>query len=371
MYVMKRAFFNIVVATFFLQVVSGNPAAARAGLMAWPSKVDLAVEAGGTKSGFITVQNQGLNKIHLKAVLMNCRMTEDGSIIYTNKNVSFGCKQWLKVEPQEFDLSPRTNIQILYSIEIPKNAQGTYMAVILFNDNIFDSGDYQNLAGALVIENVPGTGQRNADISELSFLKGIGGGNVSAVVAINNKGSLICTPTGSLEIIDVARGTKTSFGLNREKEPVLPFSLRRYQIPLEGLYNGQYKVLAVVDYQGGEILQGEATVTITAGELVSHQGRVLPGRAKPGGQQEAVRKESGAEPPARSVKPGGQTAAPSLSAGEAEQLNKDAVKLYSEGDYEKALVLWQKILRSNPGHAAAKKGAERARQKIEALKKAR
>ena len=363
-YVMKRAFFNIAVATFFLQVISGNPAAARAGLMAWPSKVDLAVEAGGTKSGSITVQNQGLNKIHLKAVLMNCRMTEDGSIIYTNKNVSFGCKQWLKVEPQEFDLSPRTNIQILYSIEIPKNAQGTYMAVILFNDNIFDSGDYQNLAGALVIENVPGTGQRNADISELSFLKGTGGGNVSAVVAINNKGSLLCTPTGSLEITDIARGTKTSFGLNREKEPVLPFSLRRYQIPLEGLYNGQYKVLAVVDYQGGEILQGEATVTINAGELISQSNRTVAGRAKGGDQasSEGQKKIPGTVEPKNSS---------SLSSAEVEALNREAVKFYSEGDYEKALIQWQKVLRADPGHNGAKNGAERARKKIEALKKAR
>jgi hypothetical protein len=363
---MNRTAFIIVFSALMLQLAAEVPAQATPGLMAWPSKVDLSVKAGGNKTGSISVQNQGLNKVRLKVTIMNCRMTVDGAIIYTNKNVSFGCSQWLRTEPSEFNLSPHASQQVFYAIDVPQTAQGTYMAVILFETNA-STGDYQNLPGTLVVENVPGTGHRNADISELSFLKGTGGGNVSAVVAINNKGSLLCTPTGSLEITDIARGTKTSFGLNREKEPVLPFSLRRYQIPLEGLYNGQYKVLAVVDYQGGEILQGEATVTITAGELVSHQGRVLPGRNKPGGQQPATAKETSD----RVAKPASPAPGPALSAGEVEQLNKDAVKLYSEGDYEKALALWQKILRSNPGHVAAKKGAERARQKIEALKKAR
>jgi hypothetical protein len=245
------------------------------------------------------------------------------------------------------------------------------MAVILFDENTVDNGDYQNLVGALLIENVPGTGQRNADITELSFLKGVGGGNVSAIVGINNKGPLICTPSGNLEVIDIAKGSKVSFPINNEKEPVLPFSLRRYQIPLEGLYNGQYKVLVMVDYQGGEILQGEATVSITAGELISQKGRVLPGKTKPGSSQQVANKEPETEPRPRAPRSSGQPAGPVLSPAEVEQMNKEAVKLYAEGDYEKALALWQKVLRASPGHAAAKKGAERAKQKIEALKKAR
>jgi hypothetical protein len=367
---MNRTVFNIVFSALMIQLAAEVPAQATPGLMAWPSKIDLTVKAGDTKSGFITVQNQGLNKVRLKVTIMNCRMTEDGAIIYTNKNVSFGCSQWLKVEPAEFNLSTRANQQVFYAIDVPQNAQGTYMAVILFETNV-SNGDYQNLPGALVVETVPGTGQKKADLTELSFEKGVGGGNASAVLGISNTGSLMCSPTGSLEITDIKRGGKVSFAINREKEPVLPFSIRRYRIPLEGLYNGQYKVLAVVDYQGSEILQGEAAVTINAGELISQSNRVLPGRAKAGGQPQSSGGQAKPEKQNNVSRPVEPKAAPLLSPAEIEELNRGAVKFYSEGDYEKALDQWQKVLRADPGNGGAKNGAQRARQKIEALKKAR
>lgn len=364
---MNRTTLKIILAVLVMDLWTGRPASASAGLMVWPSKIEISANAGGSKSGVINVQNQGLNKARLKVNTMNCRMDEDGSIVYTNKNVPFGCKQWLRVEPQEFEIKPGVSIQLLYTIDIPGNAQGTFLAAILLDGSSRNADDSRDLPGTLIVGTIAGTGQKAADLTELKFEKGAGGGNASAVLSVTNTGSLICVPTGSLEVTDVNRGGKVSFAINREKEPVLPSFLRRYRIPLEGLYNGQYKVLAVVDYKGGEILQGEATVTITAGELVSHQGRVLSGRNKPGGQQTATAQEPGG----RAAGPSNPAPGPALSAGEIEQLNREAVKLYSEGDYEKAMAQWQKILRSSPGHTAAKKGADRARQKIEALKKAR
>lgn len=360
---MNRILFAIVFSVMMIQLAAEVPAQATPGLMAWPSKIDLSVKAGGAKTGYVNVQNQGLNKVRLKVNIMNCRMSEDGAIIYTNKNVSFGCSQWLKVDPAEFNLSPRASQQVLYSIEVPQSAQGTYMAVILFETNV-SNGDYQNLPGALVVENVPGTGQKRADLTELSFQKGIDGGNANAVLGISNSGSMICNPTGTLEVTDLKRGGKVNFAINRENEPVLPGSMRRFRIPLEGLYNGQYKVLAVVDYQGSEILQGEATVTINAGELISQSNRTATGRAKGGDRlsSEGQKKTTGPAEPKNSS---------SLSSAEIETLNREAVKLYSEGDYEKALVQWQKVLRADPDHNGAKNGAERAKKKIEALKKAR
>jgi hypothetical protein len=368
---MIRTVLKIALAVLLADLFTGSPASASAGLMIWPSKVEVSIKAGGAKSGTINVQNQGLNKARLKVQLMNCRMDEDGSIIYTNKNVPSGGKQWLRVEPQEFEILPGASLQLLYAIEVPRNAQGTFMAGILLDNNPQGNGDLQNLPGTLIVGNIPGTGEKRADLTELTFQKGIGGGNASAVLGISNSGSLMCSPTGSLEITDIARGGKTSFAINPEKEPVLPSALRRYRIPLEGLYNGQYKVLAVVDYQGGEILQGEATVTINAGELISQNNRVLPGRAKTQGQPQSPGSQA---PPDRQKQTARQTepkAAPSLSAAEIEELNRGAVKFYSEGDYEKALAQWQKVLGADPGNSGARNGAYRARKKIEALKKAR
>ncbi len=60
-----------------------------------------------------------------------------------------------------------------------------------------------------------------------------------------------------------------------------------------------------------------------------------------------------------------------LSQPEIDVLYKEGTKLYSLGDYQGALRIWQKILTADPGHSQAKRNLEKTRQKIEALKKAK
>jgi hypothetical protein len=60
-----------------------------------------------------------------------------------------------------------------------------------------------------------------------------------------------------------------------------------------------------------------------------------------------------------------------LSATEIDALYKEGTKLYSSGDYQGALKIWQKILAADPGHSQAKRNLEKTRQKLDALKKAK
>jgi tetratricopeptide (TPR) repeat protein len=62
---------------------------------------------------------------------------------------------------------------------------------------------------------------------------------------------------------------------------------------------------------------------------------------------------------------------PKLSPSEIDALYKEGSKLFSSGDYQGALKMWQKILSSEPGHASAKRNLERTRQKLEAQRKAK
>lgn len=63
--------------------------------------------------------------------------------------------------------------------------------------------------------------------------------------------------------------------------------------------------------------------------------------------------------------------APKLSSAEIEALYKEGTKLYSSGDYPGALRIWQKILKSDPGHSNARRNLEKTQQKLDALKKAK
>jgi hypothetical protein len=60
-----------------------------------------------------------------------------------------------------------------------------------------------------------------------------------------------------------------------------------------------------------------------------------------------------------------------LSSSEIDALYKEGTRLYSSGDYQGALRIWQKILAADPGHSQAKRNLEKTRQKLEALKKAK
>jgi hypothetical protein len=90
-------------------------------------------------------------------------------------------------------------------------------------------------------------------------------------------------------------------------------------------------------------------------------------------------KESGNERPSSktspqqsraTVKPK-ESSAPKLSTAEIDALYKEGTRLYSTGDYQGALKIWQKILRSDPGHSNARRNLEKTQQKLDALKKAK
>lgn len=69
--------------------------------------------------------------------------------------------------------------------------------------------------------------------------------------------------------------------------------------------------------------------------------------------------------PARPAPPG----APRLSQEEIDQLYREGTRLFSAGEYQQALKIWQRILNADPSHANARRNLERTRQKLEALKR--
>jgi|GEM_PF-2664886 len=66
-----------------------------------------------------------------------------------------------------------------------------------------------------------------------------------------------------------------------------------------------------------------------------------------------------------------EPAAPKLSSSEIDALYKEGTRLYSSGDYQGALKIWQKILKADPAHSNARRNLEKTQQKLDALKKAK
>ena len=346
-----------------------RPALALLGLNVWPSKFELQVAPGGQKTGVIAVQNQSMSKMRLQVLILNCRMNEAGAMTYVDGDDPYGCRAWLKTSAQEFEVNPRTNYQLLYSIRVPKDAAGSYIAAILLADAArqLTPNEYQDLQGTIVLQTVPGSGVKAADLLGLALQKSTADANFAAVLTMQNRGNLALTPSGQLQLFAEDGSEKLNAPINEGKEMVLPGSTRRLLVPLENLEAGSYKVTATVDYGSLELLQGETTVFIKSGEIIYQKGADKTPRGIPTPAAAA----SDQQPPVKGkpVKPG--AAGAKLGKGDIDQLVKTGTALYSSGEYAKSLAVWQKILKIDPRNAAAKKNMERTNQKLKAQKNAK
>ncbi len=325
---------------------AAGTALAVAGINAWPSKVEVKASAGELKTGVITIQNQGLSKVPMEAVVLNMTMDREGVLVFTDNGLPTGLRQWLTVKPTAFEVNPRSSQQILYALKIPADAQGTNIGAVLFiPTGERERGEpYQGSIGTIFIQTVPGTGTKSADLSGLNIA--YIGGQLTARLLLENTGTLVFNPVGSITVTDPSGRNLGNYALNAAGEFVLPRTSREFEVPLEGIGDSAFKLLATVDYGGSEILQGE---TFFSGGRQSQTA--LQNRDKG--------KEVTSRPPAGR-----------LSGEEIDKLTKTGVKLYAEGSYQKALEIWQRLRQADPGNSKVKQYLERTKQKLEAMKRA-
>lgn len=359
---MKRAIDRSLIAACCV-VLFATPALAVPGLNVWPSKVEVSAAAGAVKTGVLAVQNQGVSTRTLRVLAVNCRMNRDGSLSYTDEDEPRGCRSWIKASDREITVNPRTNHQLLYSIKLPRDAAGSYFAALLLADATrqdLSPREYQDLPGAIILVTAANSGTRAADLVGLSLRRG-GEGGFTAELLVQNHGTLSLTPSGLLQAYGEDGAEVLRLPINEGKELVLPGATRALNVPVERLETGSYKITATVDYGSLELLQGETTVYVKAGEVVHQQGGNVGGR-----DSEAARGER-AKPVAPPAGAKGGKASPEDIA----ELMRLGTSLYSSGDYAKALSVWQRVLKADPKNAAARKNLERTKQKLKALKGAK
>lgn len=344
--------------------MAAGPAAAAPGLNVWPSKVEVNAAAGAVKTGVIAVQNQGVSTRNLRVLAVNCRMNPDGSLSYIDEDDQYGCRSWIKTSAQEITVNPRANYQLLYSVKVPRNAAGSYIAAVLLADAsraALTPQEYRDLPGAIILATVPKTGERAADLLGLSLRKNSDDADFTADLIIRNRGNLALTPSGLLQVFAEDGTENQSVPINEGRELVLPGATRRLGVTLVRLAAGSYKMTATVDYGSLELLQGETTLFVKAGEIIYLQGAEKPPPgAGPAGDQ-----------PVKAVKPAAATKGGKAPRADIEGLMKLGTSLYGAGDYAKALSVWQRILKADPRNAAAKKNLERTKQKLKAQKSAK
>ncbi len=208
--------------------------------------------------------------------------------------------------------------------------------------------------GTIFVINITGTGFKEGELTALSLNK-FDDSNVTQVeLGFKNKGNVLVRPKGTVEIQNESGWTIDKIVINEDNQAVLPYAERLMRIPLTDIKPGKYKLIATIDYGGSEILSGEASVNLVAAEPVRHNWPI----PQPKTQIKTSSRSSKTAEPAIKASP-----------GEIKNLYNLASKQYISGDFQASLATWQKLLRLDPGNAAARKNLEKTRTKLDALKR--
>jgi len=329
------------------------------GLNVWPPKIELSVLPGESQTGVITVQNITAFKHRVYAYPQNVKMTISGDLDFTEDSLSYGCVEWLSINPLEFDLPQGATQQVRYTIKVPLTAEGSHIGVLFFHTKpqsaIKNTGSQVTARlGTIIIETVPGSGVKKAEVTGLAVKKPSVRDPVVAELTIKNNGSLLLRPAGTLELKNDRGFTLGKTMVNESQESVFPFSQRVFRLPLENIEPGHYTLEATMDYGGAEILVAEARVNLITDQALADAWPIIKTPSTPQSKQIA-RKQPAVQPPKASLQ-------------EIQALYSQGIKLYNGGKYQQALDIWQKIVKLDPGNANAKKSLEWIRQKLKAPK---
>jgi hypothetical protein len=170
-----------------------------------PSNVKIILKQGETKSGEITVQNFGGDKIKIKAYAEDWIYASDGSKVFMKPGSSvYSCSSWIKLDPENLDLAPKEAKKVKYSITSPGNASGGHVSVIFFEAlaNNPEGISVSGRIGAIVYQDTEGDIKRSGEIKSLSVLTSEEGMPINIQISFVNSGNSHISAKPSIKITD-------------------------------------------------------------------------------------------------------------------------------------------------------------------------
>jgi len=177
-----------------------------------PSSVKITVKQGETKSGTITVFNNGKIDMGINAYTQDWLYQTDGSIsFYGAGTTKFSCAKWMRIFPMKFNLKGGEKMGVQYSINVPADAEGGYCAVIFFESFPLSEAkgeeggmtvQFAGRLGALVYLEIEGKAIHKGHIESLSITPPQSDKPFEMKLAFKNAGNTYIGAQGTLNIVD-------------------------------------------------------------------------------------------------------------------------------------------------------------------------
>jgi len=227
-----------------------------------PSNIKLVLKPGETKTGEILIQNLGGTKIKIKVYTEDWIYAPDGSKTFMKPGSSvYSCSSWIKLDPMNFNLAPKEDKKVKYTITSPGNASGGHVSVIFFEAVI---EGYQGIAvsgriGSIVYLDTEGDIKRAGEIKDLSVLASEEGYPLSLNFSFVNSGNSYISAKTSIKVLDGSKPVIEKQAMNINS---LPGDTRSITVPIkEPIKEGKYKAQVELNFDN-KTLKSQSEFTI-------------------------------------------------------------------------------------------------------------
>ena len=238
-----------------------SPAVAQVGLGLSPLRLELATKPGQTQTESLSLSNESAATVHIRASTLDFWIDDDQQPQFTAAGLSetgHSCRNWLKLNPTEFDLAPQEHRIVRYSIRYPDQlSEGSFHCAAGFTTSPQPGegalGMVTNVRMITTFYAVHGHPKAEAKVASMRFLPPDDAAIAKrkVVVQIENSGSTYFRVLGSLQVNDET-------GLVLETVPfpaipVLPNRMQPFAVALKTEFAPGQMIRARVDIGNGEI----------------------------------------------------------------------------------------------------------------------
>jgi len=251
-------------------LVAAPLAHAQLGLGLSPMREEIHLEPGMQQSGTLMVSNDSAANLRIRAGLVDFFLDAEATpqfVPNAPKEAPFSCRQWLSVNPMEWEQGPGTGHPVRFTVRAPAGAGvQSYHCGIAFTALAQGSegrgiGLRMAVRAVTVLYVFVGNPQIQGALKAVSLENAAGSAGTAfqGVVVVENSGSSVFRPAGEFAVLDEQGKVLETHEL--AALPVLPKREQRLIVPLEHVNSqGRYTLRARVDIGTGEIQEGTAVV---------------------------------------------------------------------------------------------------------------
>jgi len=186
------------------------------------------------------------------------------------------CENWIKLEPNEFELGSKSSMQVKCIINVPAGAKKEHVASILVDEKGLVTTYEESISkpGNITLELIPrftiplyimpkGSETVSAKIEDMKIMEGPALGTIKAEIILHNNGTAHIRPSGNLVFVD-SEGELTKTIPIGEGLPVFPDY--KEKIPVyypEMLEPGTYAAICTINIGEGKLLQRKIHFRVT------------------------------------------------------------------------------------------------------------